>query len=392
MDRCEEKLDRFLGLMSEEPVIENRDESPDEFLLNLWSTDKDCFFHVIRGSLKYMKSSRGMDDCIISVCLSIGKETRELIEEIALRRRSGSKWSAGFLTAAILLGSTKAEDKFKNGFEESFASGVRHHYDYKQAEVLDYLKTTVFFKLTFMTDLIAKLAAMKGEQYHRLNKLSFWGIFSRPISERKERQLNRLDGEPIKFAEAANVYFTKGAAGLKEYLNAKGDSEYREREYLFCLACDRNPGDFEYFKRQYKLYKDAILKSICLEAMLYIGDHTKAATFIDEELGRYDLRRLIKKKGHDFKIIHFWAHDWIFYRLLDACCFLKTLNDGLINKLKVLAEAREPATSTPAMLILEKFGVTTFDKSRIDSTQELLLKTLPSPAHLLSMARASGRL
>jgi len=391
MDRCEEKLDRFLGLMSEEPVIENRDESPDEFLLNLWRTDKECFLHVIRGSLKYMKSFRGLDECIISVCISIGQETRELVEEIALRRRSGSKWSSGFLTAAVMLGSTKALEKFREGFENSFACGLRSR-EYNRVEVLNYLETIVFLRLVSMQNLVVHLAEMKNEQYHRFNKPPFWGIPSTLMPNRRQRWLNFIDHEVIKLAEAANVYFTNDTVGLKEYLNTKGDSEYRAKEYLFCLACDRNRLDFEYFRQQYHLYKDPLVKKVCIEAIVYASDPDRAAAFLDEELGQYDLQHLIKKTGHDFKIITFRAHKLLFYFLIEACYYLKTLKEGLTNKLRILSNAREAATSTPAMVILQKFGVATFDKSRIDSSQELLLKTQPSPAHLLSMARASGRL
>jgi hypothetical protein len=391
MDGSEEKLDQFLDLMAEDRVPKDSDEAPDELLRKLWDTDRECFFYVIRNSLRHMKSFRGMDDCIISVCLSIGVETRDIIEEIALRRRSKSKWSSGFLTAAILLGSTKALDKFKEGFENAVACGVRSN-KYDRIEVLGYIETVVFLKLVSMNNLVSWVASIKNEQYHRFNKPIFWGIPARLMPQRRQRRLNFIDHEEIKLAEAANVYFTKGATGLKEYLDTKGDSEYREREYLFCLACDRNPDDFEYFRQQYALYKDPRSKNVCIEAMIYAADNNKAASFLDEEFGRYNLNSLIKKKGYDFNIITFSAHELLFYFLLEACFYLNKINDGLIEKLKVLAEAREAATSTPAMIILENFGVATFDKKRIDPTREFLFKTTTSPARLLSMARLSGRL
>lgn len=390
MNICEEKLNHFLDLMSEELVIENRDESPDEFLLNLWHSDKECFSYVINGSLRHMKSFRGMDDCIISVCLSLGKETKELIENIALRRRKGSRWSSGFLAAAILLGSRKVIDKFKEDFESAITCGVRSD-DYDRVKVLNYIETIIFLKLISLKELILRVASMKNEQFHRFNKPPLGGLPARLMPQRRQRNLNYMDHEEIKLAEAANVYFTKGAIGLKEYLDEKGDSEYREREYLFCLACGRNPEDYGYFKHQYSLYKEPRSKNICIEAMLYV-DNNKALGFLDEEIGRYDLNRLVKKRGYDLGIIIIRAHKLLFYFLLQACYYLNEINDSLVNKLKILAEAREAATSTPAMLILEKFGILPVDKNRIDSTQELLFKTMPSAAHLLSMAKSSGRL
>lgn len=333
-----------------------------------------------------------MDDCIVNVCLSIGQETRGLIEGIVLRYKNVSERNYRFLIAAILLGSTKVAEKFRQCFEETFANGVKHYSDYRVNELLNFLETISFLHLDFMQDLVGKLVLMRDEQGHRARNHVLWSISKMLMPERYKRKLNYLDSEPIKLAEAVNVYLTNGTDGLKDYLNTKTDSEYRASNYLFCLACDRNPDDYEYFLQQYNFYNDPLVKKVCIEGVIYTSDSSKAAAFLDEELGRYDLQHLIEKVGHDFKIITVRAHELLFYFLLIACYYLKTLNEGLINKLKILSNARESTTSTYAMVILQKFGMVLFDENMINSNQELLLKTLPSPAHLLSMAKSFGKL
>jgi hypothetical protein len=387
MAESEDNLEYFLELMSEENY---GGESPEDFLMDLWKRDRDAFCVVIRGSLKHMKNFRGMDDCILHICLTIGPETRELVEEIALKPGGRSGMYKDFLSGAILLGSTKALDKFKKGFENSFARGIGPS-QFDRADVLGRLETILFLRLSCMLGSVARLAALKDEQSHRTWK-PFWGLTAKLMPGRRKRWHNFIDREAIKLAEATIVYFTKGAAGLKEYLDTKGDSEYRAREYIFCLACDRNPQDLGYLKQQYARYRDHVTKRVCIEAILYVSDSALAAEFIDEQLGQYNLARLIKKRDYDLGVTTIWAHDLRFYCLLDACYYLKALNEGLVCKLKILAEARETRTSTPAMLTLQKFDAAAFDKKRIDPTKEFLLKMQPMVGGIVSMARSVGRL
>lgn len=375
----------FLSLFNEE----YSQSDPLSYLVDLWRQDRQRCCELIRSTPRFWGSYRGMNDCIVSACLQIGNEARDVVEEMALGRAGSSKQGSGILWAAILLGSTKAVEKFRKRFEKSFSCDIS---EWERIEVLEYVKAIAFLRMTGLHDLILKLVSLKDAQYHRIQNPLFWGIPAKLFPEGRQKRLNYVDYRTIKLAEAVHVYFTKGSCGLKEYLKTKGDSEYRAWEYLFCIACDRNPNDFDYFRQQYGLYKDPLIKNLCIEAIVYTGDQNKAAEFIDEELGRFNLDRLVNKKGYDFKILAIKAHDSLFYSLLEACYYLKTLNEGLVHKLKVLAKAKDWDTLRSAMLILDKNKIMSIDKKIINIEQKLFWEALLLSSPLLGMAKLSGRL
>lgn len=369
----------FFSLFSEEKEVQD----PHEFLLSLWENDKESFCTLIKDSIAQAKSYRGMIECISRVAINIGdNDVKKLIEEIVMLRKKRDDISDKLILIALLLSSDKVKDYFKKIFKKAISYGLDSP-DYNDAVVVHYLEIIALAGLTYTKDLIDELLVHKDEQYHRKNKCLTSGI---EIAPKVNKRLQINDSNSIKLAEAVRDYFTEGAVYLRSYLNSTDNEEDRAFYYLYCLACHRDKEDFKFFLDYYNKHTDVRLKSICVEALIYLDCGERSLSFLNQEFEKFDFNKVLYKRSVDLGIINIQRCPELFYRLLEICFFVEKLNEELIDKLQTFRKARNKKIASLATVILHKLGYSDIDKEEIDKELLTLMKFSSSPAGLLSLS------
>jgi len=384
--------DMFLALLSDDVPEPGLECDPYEFVLKLWETDRSACIDLFRTCLigKERRLFARGGDCLCEVALIIrSEEIREVLDEAVLRGRGKFRMGQRIAATAFLLGSRKLLGAFAKEFERTFVCGLES-LKYDDFITARYLRIMALLGLKSLYPSVERLLGRKDEQFHRVRASKSRRAARRMGSCRWEARLQRRDCSAIKFAEAVRDYFDGGSARLKQYLDSLDDSEERAFQYLYCLACAGNPGEFNYFREFYTSHKDFRLRNICLEAVVYLGPSDRAAAFINEQLETFDFSKVLSKRGHDFGVLRIWAQDWRFYVLLESCYYLDRLGAGLVEKLRLFATARDTETSSVAKIILNKFHPGEFEQRTIDSATASLFKTSESAAGLLSLAKEAG--
>jgi len=367
----------FCSLFSEEKDVQD----PHEFLLSLWENDKESFCTLIKDSVAQAKSYRGMIECISRVAINIGdNDVKKLIEEMVLLRKKKDDISDKLILTALLLGSDKVKDYFKNVFEKAISCGLDNP-DYNDAIVVHYLEIIALAGLTDTKDLIDKLLVRKDEQYHRKNLAP-----GTEIAPEVHKRLQKNDSYGIKLAEAVRDYFTEGAVYLRSYLNSTDNEEKRAFYYLYCLACHSDKEDFEFFLDYYNKHTDVRLKSICVEALIYLDCGERSLSFLNQEFEKFDFNKILSKRSIDLGIINIQRCPELFYRLLEICYFVNILDEALIYKMRTFRKARNNKIASLATVVLHKFGCLDIDREKIDKELLTLMQFSSSPAGLLSLS------
>jgi len=369
----------FCSLFSEEKDVQD----PHEFLLSLWENDKESFCTLIKDSVAQAKSYRGMIECISRVAINIGdNDVKKLIEEIVLLRKKRNDISDKLILTALLLGSDKVKDYFKKIFEKAISCCLDSP-DYNDAIVVHYLEIIALAGLTDTKDLIDKLLTHKDEQYHRKNKCLTLGT---EIASKVHKRLQKNDSNGIKLAEAVRDYFAEGAVYLRSYLNSTDNEEDRAFYYLYCLACHRDKEDFEFFLDYYNKHTDVRLKSICVEALIYLDCGERSLSFLNQEFEKFDFNKIFFKRSIDLGIVNIQRCPELFYRLLEICYFVDTLDEALIDKMQTFRKARNNKIASLSNVVLHKFGCLDIDREKTDKELLTLMRFSSSPAGLLSLS------
>lgn len=238
----EDNKSYFYSLFSEE-----ESSSPEQYLLDLWDTNKQQVLNIIENAITHSKKYRGLSKCLCSVAIKIRDERlSSIIERKASSCIKSIESNSYYVVASILLGSKKIIAKFCKNFNGSFSNGF-DHYDYNDFITSFYLEIIALAKCReakqYVSDLLnmadTQISRQKYIRKHQRNNLQEKILIPDKILKK--------DCHAVKMGEAVFDYLNEGAEKLKMYLNSTGDRADRAYFYLWCLACNKNKNDIVCF-------------------------------------------------------------------------------------------------------------------------------------------------